>query len=82
MGKYHENKLVTMTTYLKNNNYLKNKQQKDPKKGRLKIISEMERAKTTKANDAVTLRQFRRFLSTAKLPARRQVSVESLQEVI
>ena len=36
----------------------------------------MQRAQTTKTNDAVTLRQFHRFLENAKLPPRWKCSVK------
>ena len=46
------------------------------------IFLEMQRAKTTILNDAVTLRQFNRFLPNAKLPPHWQGSVEKLEDVL
>ena len=42
----------------------------------------MEHAATTKANDAVTKRQFERFLSNAKLPQRWVGKVKTLNDVV
>ena len=42
----------------------------------------MEHAKSTKADDAVTNRQFQRFLSTAKLPTQWEGKVKTLKDVI
>ena len=42
----------------------------------------MEHAVTTKANDAVTKRQFDRFLPNAKLPPRWMGTVKTLNDVV
>ena len=42
----------------------------------------MERSSTTKLNDAVTQRQFERFLPNAKLPARWMGKVNTLNDVL
>ena len=42
----------------------------------------MDQAKTTKINDAVTNRQFNRFLSKANLPSRWKGKVKVLQDVL
>ena len=42
----------------------------------------MERASTTKLNDAVTKRQFERFLPKAKLPERWMGKVKTLNDAI
>ena len=45
-------------------------------------IFEMQRAKSTMDNDAVTRRQFERFLSTAEISSRFESSVKTLEDVI
>ena len=42
----------------------------------------MEHATKTKLNDAVTLRQFNRFLTNAKLPPRWESKIKSLEDVL
>ena len=42
----------------------------------------MERAQTTKKNDAVTLRQFNCFLITAKLPSQFKGTVKQFKDVV
>ena len=42
----------------------------------------MERAQTTKKNDAVTLRQFNRFLKTANLPSQFKGTVKQFKDVV
>ena len=42
----------------------------------------MERAQTTKKNDAVTLRQFNLFLKTANLPSQFKGTVKQFKDVV
>ena len=42
----------------------------------------MEHAPTTKINDAVTMRQFNRFLTNATLPPLWEGKIKSLQDVV
>ena len=42
----------------------------------------MERAQTTKKNDAVTLRQFNQFLKTANLPSQFKGTVKQFKDVV